>query len=122
MIEMFSGKVVKGKGLGKKIGFPTANICYNGELSGVYAGKVYFNGKGYISAVHIGKNLTFDNDKVTCESYLIGFNEDIKPGTDIKVELLRKIRETRKFKNSAGLKKYISEDVEFIKKMYNLDQ
>ncbi|MBD3360819.1 hypothetical protein GF366_03390 [Candidatus Peregrinibacteria bacterium] len=121
MIKVISGKVVKGKGLGRKIGFPTVNILYEEELSGIFAGKVYFNGKGYVSAVHIGRGLTFDDGEAVCESYLIDFNEEIKPGTHIKVELLKKIRDTKKFDDLKTLKKNISKDVEFIKNMYNLD-
>ncbi|MFH1284429.1 MAG: riboflavin kinase [Candidatus Peregrinibacteria bacterium] len=119
MIEKITGKTVMGKGFGRKLGFPTLNIPYKGLLSGVYAGRVFVNGKFEKAAIHVGRKPTFSDEPVMCESYLVVFDGNVDVGTEIKVELLEKVRNSRKFDNEDDLKKQISDDVEFVKGWYN---
>lgn len=103
-----SGKIIKGKGLGRRLGFPTLNIPYDGGLSGVFVGKVFLNGEWLLAAVHIGE---------VCEAYLLDWNGKVELGTEIKVELLKKIRDTKKFDTPDFLKEQISKDVECVRNL-----
>jgi riboflavin kinase/FMN adenylyltransferase len=117
------GKVQKGHGLGKGLGFPTLNISYKGNVSGVFVGRVFVLGKFYRAAVHVGKRLTFNDEKTSCEGYLLNFDVDEKSdfvGETIKFELLEKIRDTKKFDNLDELKSQMCLDVEFVKNWYNM--
>lgn len=112
-MDIISGKVVKGRGLGKKMGFPTLNIPYKGKLRGVFVAKVFLNEKSYAAAVSVGPRPTIDDENVFCEAYLLDFDGDIKG--EIKVELVEKIRDIKKFKNLEELKRQIAKDIEFVK-------
>jgi len=113
-----SGKVVQGKGKGKKLGFPTINIELREKIdSGVYAGKVITrelgaNGKRmrtnmWPAGIFIGKN------KKILEAYLIDFSGDLY-GKEMSVTIREKMRDVMKFENDEKLKKQIKEDIELI--------
>ena len=112
-MDIISGKIVKGRGLGKKMGFPTLNIPYNGELRGVFAAKVLIDGKSYPAAVSVGSRPTINDESVFCEAYLLDFDGTVDG--EIEVELLEKIRDIEKFKDLEELKRQIAKDVEFVK-------
>lgn len=112
------GRVFKGQGLGKKIGFPTLNVSYSGEISGVFAGEVLLNGKIYGAAVNVGGRPTVDNEKL-CEAFLLNFDREIAAGTEVEIRLIEKIRDVEKFADLESLVKQISLDVEFVKNWYN---
>lgn len=112
-MDIITGKVVKGRGLGRKMGFSTLNIPYNGELRGVFAAKVLLDGKSYPAAVSVGPRPTINDESVFCEAYLIDFDGDIVG--EIRVELLEKIRDIEKFEDLEELKRQIAKDVEFVK-------
>lgn len=111
MKKSIRGKVVPGRGLGSKMGFPTINILYEGDASGIFAGEVLFNDKKYRAAVHVGVKPTFDDQVKTVEAHLIDFDGNIDNGEEISVILLQRIRGSKKFENLESLKKQISEDV-----------
>ena len=117
-MEVISGRVFRSAGLGKKIGFPTLNIHYDGKISGVFVGEVLLNGQKYQAAVNVGGRPTVDNLHM-CESYLLDFFDDVEAGTEIEVHLLAKIRDIEKFPNLDALIAQISLDVEFTKNWYN---
>ncbi|MEO0203260.1 MAG: bifunctional riboflavin kinase/FAD synthetase [candidate division WOR-3 bacterium] len=99
------GEVIKGKGLGKKLGFPTINIKFNQEKlipkQGVYLSKVFIREKAYYSATYVNQLI---------ESYIFDFNEEIY-GELVKVEFIKFISEAKKFDNLDDLKKKIEKDV-----------
>ncbi|MDD5441713.1 MAG: riboflavin biosynthesis protein RibF, partial [Candidatus Omnitrophica bacterium] len=116
------GTVISGKGIGKTLGFPTANIDYDGYVipsSGVYAGKVEVAGKTYLAAVNIGRRPTIGKhfDELL-EAHIIGFDGEIV-GDEIKLFFLRKIRNERKFADRSKLKDAISRDVISITRKFN---
>lgn len=120
-MTIIEGRIIKGKGVGKTLGFPTINIPYNGKKNGVFAGKVLINGDKYNAAINLGARPTFNDGNVLCEAFLLDWDDgEIEPGTVIKVELFRKIRETKKFSNAQELQRQIFKDVEFVKSCYNL--
>lgn len=108
---IISGTVVKGRGNGKILGFPTANVAFSEykllPQDGVYKGKA--NGKAAV--INVGKNPTFDAKKRTVEVHIPSESRDLY-GEDITVEFTDKIRDEIKFKNKEELILQIKRDVE----------
>lgn len=95
------GVVVAGHQLGRRIGFPTANVEARGRMlpaTGVYAADVEVDGRVYRSIVNIGRRPTVDADgaPVWVEAHLIGYSGDLY-GRRLRVELLRRLRDERRF-------------------------
>ncbi|MDD6001144.1 MAG: bifunctional riboflavin kinase/FAD synthetase [Bacteroidales bacterium] len=111
-----SGKVVHGKKIGTKIGFPTANVmrdCNDKIIpkDGVYAAGIQVRGNLYSSVVNIGENPTVsDRGVTTIEAYIIDFEEDIY-GEDVRVFFYRRIRDQRKFNSLNELTEAIKRDI-----------
>lgn len=138
IIEKIEGDVIKGKGVGRSLGFPTLNVLYEGEEEGVFAGRVFLNDDWYNAAINIGGSPTIDGEggaglggvnddgeggagfagttgDATCEAFLLDAPEDFEFSGRIKIELLKKVRETKKFEKKEDLKKQIARDVKFVK-------
>jgi len=112
------GKVVKGAGRGKDLGFPTANLDVSDALvvprDGVYFGTVSIienNGSSLPSIINIGDNPTFKDSKKWIESYIMDFSKNIY-NMKIKIKFLKRIRDEIKFKNSGELIAQIRKDVD----------
>ncbi len=111
-----SGKVVHGKKIGTKIGFPTANVlrdCNDKIIpkDGVYAAGIQVRGNLYSSVVNIGENPTVsDRGVTTIEAYIIDFEGDIY-GEDVRVFFYRRIRDQRKFNSLSELTEAIKRDI-----------
>lgn len=107
------GTVERGLQNGRKMGFPTANVSYNEKLvipeSGVYAGLTYVHGEEYKSVINVGNNPTFNGARVTIESHLFDFDEEIY-GEKIKVSFVKKIRDDIKFGGTEQLARQIQKD------------
>jgi len=110
-----TGKVIKGKQLGRTIGYPTANIWIE-DLDklipkiGVYAVSIYINEIKYRGMLNIGTNPTTDSDnKLKIEVHIFDFNEDIYNET-IKIEFIKRIRDEEKFANLDLLKNALAND------------
>ncbi|MBN2435647.1 MAG: bifunctional riboflavin kinase/FAD synthetase [Spirochaetes bacterium] len=116
------GEVIKGRQLGRTIDFPTANIGLAHDKyippKGVYAAIAIIQGKKYPAMLNIGVNPTVTNlGQLSVEAHLPGFSGNIY-GKIIKVGLINKIRDEKKFKNIALLKEQIEKDKEEIIKIY----
>lgn len=101
-----SGKVIKGDGYGRKIGFPTVNLEITTKKlpkNGVYAGIVNLDGKEYRGGIVIGPR-----DKI--EAYLIGYSGDAY-GKRVTLETNKFIREYKKFETEEALITQIKEDL-----------
>ena len=114
------GKVIKGKQLGKKIGFPTANIDikdYVLACPGVYAVKVKIkkNFKNIKGIANLGYRPTFNGKKILLEVHLFNFSGNLY-NKDLTVEFLKFIRKERKFKNVEQLQKQIKIDLKIANK------
>lgn len=114
------GNVVKGKQNGRKMGIPTANVDYDINMAlpkeGVYAGITYVNGRRLKSVINVGKNLTFGAEKLTVESHILDFDEDIY-GEYIRVSFAKRLRGDIKFNSMEELKNQIRHDMEVTSKM-----
>jgi riboflavin kinase / FMN adenylyltransferase len=108
-----TGKVIKGKKLGRKIGFPTCNVKLNEYIIprlGVYAVKVNgfkFSKKGI---ANVGLRPTFNGKNLLLETNIFGINKNLY-NKDISVNFKRFIRPEKKFKNLEHLKKQIKIDI-----------
>ena len=114
------GKVQKGKQLGKKIGFPTANIDIKDYIlakPGVYVVKAQkLNSLNYIRGIaNLGYRPTFNGKKVLLEIHLFNFSGNLY-NKYLTVEFLKFIRKEKKFKNIDQLKKQIKIDIKIAKK------
>ena len=123
-MQIIRGKIVSGQALGRKIGYPTLNIAYDGEDSGVFVAKVKFidgdfAGQEFIAAVNLGTRPTVEDSGVKfCESFLLDFSANIAASTEIEVQLLQKIREVEKFKNLDDLTVQIADDVKQVRAFF----
>ena len=109
------GKVQKGRQLGKKIGFPTANIDIKDYIlpkPGVYAVKVKkIKNSNYMKGIaNLGYRPTFNGKKILLEVHLFNFSENLY-NKYLKVEFLKFIRAEKKFKNVDQLRKQIKIDL-----------
>ena len=110
----FSGKIIEGKKMGKKIGYPTANISIENvnklmPNDGVYAVYIKLNSKDFMGMMNIGYNPTFNASERSVEVHILDFNKDIY-GLDVKVSIVEKIREEKKFLSVEDLKKNLDLD------------
>jgi len=120
------GKVIKGQGLGRKIGFPTANIFIKDkkliQLSGIFAVKVKINDNVVFGAASWGVRPTVNSEdnKSVLEVFLFDYSKDIY-GKEIYVEFVDKIRDEKKFADLEELKLNIEDDVKKAKAILRLE-
>jgi len=116
------GKVGKGKGRGRLISYPTANLkvhpCKLLPSPGVYAGRVILEDKVYNSIINIGSSPTFGDSSSRIEAHIINFEGDIY-GQQVKIELMEKIRKIRKFPSALLLAKRLEKDKEVAQRILN---
>ena len=101
----FDGKVVHGRGVGKDLGFPTANVqvdCDKFLPVGVFAGKTQIDSCDYNVIVNIGSKPTYDISEPTVEVHVIDFVGDLYDKS-ISVKLLKFLRPIRKFTSELEL-------------------
>ncbi len=120
------GKVITGFKMGRKIGFPTANLYVidSDKLippQGVYAVRIYWNENRYSGMMNIGTRPTLANDnQLSLEVNIFDFDTDIY-NQIIKVEFLKKIRDEHKFNEINELIEQLKKDREIAKALnYNI--
>ena len=109
------GIVVKGDGRGRTLGFPTANLDV-GDLilpkTGVYAGAVTLEGKVFKAAMNVGVRPTVGGVPAPlAEVYVAGWSGDLY-GKPLSVDLVRRLRDERRFETLEALKAQIARDLE----------
>ncbi len=109
-----SGKVVRGDGRGRMIGFPTANLEVWEELviplNGVYAGWATVRGQRYAAVTNVGTRPTFDGVSVRVEPHLLDFDDDIY-GETLCVTFEERLRAEQKFSGIDALRAQLKQDV-----------
>ena len=112
------GEVVHGNKIGKNLGYPTANINYNGYLlpkNGVYLTKVKHNNKTYVGMANIGYNPTLNAQlEKRFEVHIVDFNEMIY-GDEIEVSFVKFLRDEKKFSSKEELISSLEETINICK-------
>ncbi|CAM1354204.1 MULTISPECIES: bifunctional riboflavin kinase/FAD synthetase [Tenacibaculum] len=109
-----TGKVVNGKQLGGKIGFPTANIDVPEDYklipkTGVYIVKSTINNTTIYGMMNIGNRPTVDGEHQTIEVHYFNFNQNLY-GKELTIELLYYLRDEQKFDSVSGLISQLKKD------------
>jgi riboflavin kinase / FMN adenylyltransferase len=116
------GTVVRGDNLGKKIGFPTANLSAHSEQfppNGVYAAEARVDGELHRGVVNLGVRPTITSGKPerVLEIHLFDFNRDIY-GKDVEVRFVKYLRAEQKFDGVEALVAHIRRDVEQARQLF----
>jgi len=110
----YSGIVQKGSGMGRKLGFPTANVLLPHEVgAGIYAGQVFFDDKTYPAAMYA------DAERRLLEAHILDFNGDLY-GKSIEVEPLEKVRNDIVFADEAEAQRTIATDVQKVREYFRV--
>lgn len=121
-MNIIQGKVRKGKKRGKALGFPTANIPLHKNIpEGVYVSKTKINGDTYNSITFIGRAKTFNETKYQAETFIFSFERNIY-NKWITINLLKKIRDNKKFKSAQELVMQIKRDEKETKEYFEKNQ
>jgi riboflavin kinase/FMN adenylyltransferase len=120
------GTVTKGMALGRKLGFPTANINPHHEVlppAGVYAVTVVYNQKKFKGVCYIGSKATFARDSKiypqarrnpqetrSVEVHIFNFKQNIY-GRNLEIQFVRRLRKDKKFNSPAALIGQIKKDI-----------
>lgn len=115
------GVVSEGYGNGKKMGFPTANLCLSDDklvpARGVYAARVQLDGQTYRAMLNIGTRPTFcQDDTCSIEVHILDFEGDIYQ-KKLRVEFLQYLREEKAFASVSDLQAQLAEDRKQISSM-----
>lgn len=119
-----NAQVIKGKQLGRQLGYPTANLKLENRdkiipKMGVYFVEVQFKTKNYFGMMNVGNNPTTDNDlQVKVEVNIFDFEENLY-FENIRVNFIKRIRDEIKFKNIEELKQQLILDEEHCLNLIN---
>ncbi len=111
---MLTGTVKKGKGLGRKLEYPTANIVIEESYklipkTGSYIVKSNIDGNVVHGMMNIGFNPTVNGTKKTIEVHFFDFKDDLYERT-IQIDMLNRLRDERKFDSLGALKEQLKKD------------
>ncbi|MBV4418089.1 bifunctional riboflavin kinase/FAD synthetase [Clostridium tyrobutyricum] len=116
---MLQGKIISGKHLGKKLGFPTANMEFDTKFilpkEGVYFTAVKFENKFYKGITNVGYNPTTNDNKLSVETNILDFNKDIY-GSELRIYFIDRIRDEFKFQNLDQLISQLESDRNYANK------
>lgn len=115
-----TGNIVKGKGLGKKLGYPTANLKIKEDYKliprqGVYVVETDIDNQHYYGIMNIGTNPTFNEVKQSIETFFFDLDHDLY-GQQISIRLLKRLRDEKKFEGSSQLIEAMRNDEKEAKK------
>lgn len=110
-----SGEVVKGKGIGRTLDYPTANIHIKESYKliprdGVYVVKSVIDNTTIFGMMNIGTNPTVSGKSRSIEVHFFNFDKDIY-GKNLKIEFLHWLRSEQKFESLEALKKQLNIDM-----------
>ncbi len=110
-----TGTVVHGNGIGRQLGFPTANISLPDThklvpREGVYKAEACLLNQTYKAVLNIGCNPTVGNSERTIEVHIIGYQNDLYD-RQVQVRLLARLRNERRFENTNALALQINQDI-----------
>ncbi|HEY8423561.1 MAG TPA: bifunctional riboflavin kinase/FAD synthetase [Clostridia bacterium] len=119
-----TGIVNNGKGYGRALGFPTANIKPQSDKvkprQGVYITKTFIDQNSYISITHIGGRPTFRESEENIETHILDYDGDLY-NRKIKIEFYDYVRPIFSFENKSKLISQIMRDVQTAKEYFRGD-
>jgi riboflavin kinase/FMN adenylyltransferase len=122
---IMSGKVIKGMQLGRKLGFPTANLAYDYlekiiPKNGVYYTLTKIKDKEYVSITNIGNKPSVQkSNTISIETHILDFKKSIYR-QNISIIFLDRIRDEIKFNQIQDLINQITLDINIVRKLYSL--
>ncbi len=121
---ILTGEIEHGKGLGRTVGMPTANLKIDANCilpeHGVYATRMVVDGKAYHSVTNIGTRPSVDGEsRVTIETFVIDFEGDIY-GENVRLEVYQYLRPIQKFQGIEEVWEQVKKDVENAKKYLDM--
>lgn len=110
------GQVVKGNGIGRNLGFPTANLDVDSGSkivpgNGIYAGYGYLDSHQYLGLVSIGTRPTFNLNRRVFEVHLLDFDGQLY-GQEIEVDIIHRLRDEIHFDSIDALVAQMQRDRE----------
>ena len=111
---IIEGVVEHGRRLGRELGFPTANVAVPDSVAaedGVYRSRAEVDGAVYDAMSNLGRNPSVGGTARRLETHIFGFRRMLR------VELLEKIRDERRFDTLEELRAQIEKDKEYILKL-----
>lgn len=116
------GTVIRGIRLGRRLGFPTANIDPHHEVippKGVYAVRIIFGDEKFKGACYIGGRPTLKprRPKTNIEVYVFNLNKNIY-GKYLEIQFIKKLRDDKKFNSLAALAKQIKKDILAVRRLF----
>ncbi|MGY5849170.1 bifunctional riboflavin kinase/FAD synthetase [Salegentibacter sp. F14] len=113
------GAIVKGRGLGRDFNYPTANLQIAEDYklipkNGVYVVRSEIDGESFFGMMNIGTNPTVGGEERTIETYFFNLDKDLY-GKTLRIEMLVRIRDEKKFDSINALKNAMKQDEAFSK-------
>lgn len=114
-----TGTVVHGKGLGKTVGMPTANLAVSEQqlpAAGVYATRIYIGDEAYMSVTNIGTRPSVDDETyTTIETFILDFEGNLY-GETVTLDVMEYLRPVMKFNNLDEVSEQVQKDIERARK------
>lgn len=113
---MLTGTIIKGRGIGRQLGFPTANLHIEETYklipkNGVYVVQSNIDGNTIFGMMNIGFNPTVNGKKKTIEIHFFDFDQDIYD-KKLQIDLIDRLRDEYKFESVEALKEQLAKDKE----------
>lgn len=116
MIVEIESEVIHGRKIGRALGYPTANMSLEGYEDierGVYRSEVDIDGVAYCAMSNVGIRPSVGGKELLLETHVLGFSGDLY-GSVLRVRLVEKLRDEKRFASISDLKKQLTRDYEYI--------
>lgn len=113
------GTIIRGRGFGRTLGFPTINLKTQNEIlpPGVYLALVKIGNTTYRAVANIGFCPTFGGKQPSVEAHLLDFSGKLY-GQEARLYLLKKLRNEKKFPSVESLRRQIASDVSRARQLF----